>query len=107
MASALLPLFISSCEKIEKPYKLPPKPAEDIKVIQLNLGENYESQVFLDIFDSMPIKSTLKCADWDLSFESKANGFRITLNGGTGVLIANTGKTKIERVNDPEYLHYS
>lgn len=95
-----------ACEKVEKPVKLPPKPAEDLRVIQLDLGENYESQIFLNIFDSIPVKTSVKCSDWDLAFESKSFGFRITMNGGAGVLIANSGKTRFERVNDPEYLHY-
>lgn len=102
----LVLIGFTACEKVEKPVKLPPKPYEDLRVIQLDLGENYESQVFLNIFDSMPIKTTVKCSDWDLAFESKSFGFRITMNGGAGVLIANSGKTRFERVNDPEYLHY-
>lgn len=102
----LFSLGLFSCEKIEKPIKLPPKPSGDLKVMQIDLGENYESQVYLNIFDSLPVKTKVKCGDWDLSFECKPNGFRVAINGGASVLIANSGKTKIERVNDPEYLKY-
>lgn len=102
----LIGLGFSSCEKEETPYKLPPKPHGNIQINQIDLGENYESQVYINLLDSMPIKASFDGNSWDLAFESSSEGKRIFLNGGKGVLVSTSENKTFSRINDPEYLNY-
>lgn len=97
---------LSSCEKEESPYKLPPKPHGDIRINQINLGENYEDQIYIHLLDSPSVKASFDGNTWDLGFESRPEGKRIFLNGGKGVLVANSGNSSFIRISDPEYLNY-
>jgi len=99
-------LIFISCEKAEKPYQLPQKPDAKLQVAQINLGEKYTEQVYVNLFDSMPIKASIACAAWDLSFEAKTNGFRIFMNGGNDVKIAKTHNLDFQKINKPELYSY-
>lgn len=96
-------LVFTACEKQEKGYILPAKPDDQLNVFQLNLGENYEDQVYINFLDSNAVKATVKCNSWDLSFECGILGSKVYMNGGKGVLIASYGKGTYGRdinVND-------
>ena len=85
-------LLVLACEKPDKKYLLPPRPADSVEVTQIELGEDYENQVYINLLDSSPIKSSVKCNSWDLAFDCSNNGYKITMNGGKGVLIGTLGK---------------
>lgn len=89
-----------SCEKAEVPYKLPPRPNDSLTLMQLDLGENYEDQVFINFLDSDFVRARVKNHSWDLAFECNPDARRIFINGGKGVFIAAAGKdnflTKVE-----------
>ncbi|MCA0427299.1 MAG: HmuY family protein [Bacteroidetes bacterium] len=106
LAFCMAVLGLGSCEKEETPYKLPPKPHGNIRISQINLGENYEEQIYIHLLDSPSIKASFDGNSWDLSFESSPWGNRIYLNGGKGVLVANSGNKSFIRISEPEYLNY-
>jgi hypothetical protein len=86
----VLPMFYA-CEKAEKPVVLPPKPSDSLMLFQVNLGENYEDQVYIDFLDSNFIKASVKNKDWDLAFDCSLESNRIFMNGGKGVFIGILG----------------
>lgn len=81
-------LFLASCEKPETPYKLPPRPDNPPRMLQVDLGNNYEQQTFINLIDSNFIKGVLNINEWDLSFDCKPDAHRVLMNDGKGVLIA-------------------
>lgn len=88
--SVVLPLLIA-CEKDELPYVLPAAGALD--TMSANMGVNYDNQVYVDFKTgkqkSVPYRS------YDLAFETDANGFRIYLNTGKFMFVANSGDTSM------------
>ena len=87
--------FISSCEKEELPVKLPPKP-DNVQLGTADMTENYDRQVFVNLETGQ--QWTADNDDWDLQLEAHAHGCLIRLNGGKGVLVASTGKTRFDQV---------
>ncbi len=85
-------LILASCEKKEHPYSLPNRPTDSVTLFQLNLGEKYEDQVYIDFTDSNFIKSNVKNACWDIAIDCSFDYQRIYMNGGKGVFIAVLGK---------------
>ncbi len=104
MFGLLLVLF--ACEKAEKPYVLPPKPNAQLTVAQINLGEKYTEQVYVNLFDSVPVKASLLCSAWDLAFDAHSTGFRIYMNGGNDVRIAKTTGTAFLPIQSPEQFNF-
>ena len=86
VAFLFLTIF-NSCEKKEHPIILPP--GSDAIPGRINMGENYETQVFYD-FETNSVVKTSDCSSWDLAFESDKDGYHLWMNGGKGVLIANS-----------------
>ncbi len=91
-------LLFASCERAELPVKLPPKPIDSLRVLQVDLGEDYTLQKYINLFDSPAVKASFETNNWDLSFECGKYGFRIFQNGGKGVLTAVVGKEYLARV---------
>lgn len=87
-----LTFLFCSCEKEEKPVKLPPKPLDSVELFQVNLGEKYEEQVFIDFTDSNFIRANVKNNCWDIAIECSPEYQRIYMNGGKGVFIGVLGK---------------
>lgn len=100
----LLNLFLVSCEKQDEAVILPPPgPAQ---VADIEMGANYENQVFFDLDSGKTY--TQKNADWDLAFESGKWGTRVRLNGGFPIKAAQTGSTDWTAFYDPKkYIFYS
>lgn len=94
------------CEKADKPYVLPEKPNANLVVSQVNLGEKYTEQVYVNLFDSIPVKTSFASNAWDLSFEAKPEGFRILMNGGKNVRIAKTNYVQFQQISNPEQFNY-
>jgi len=88
----LLIFGLQSCEKAEKPYALHKKPNDSMVLVQVNMGEAYDNQVYINFLDSNFIKNTVKNTCWDLGFDCNANSKNIWMNGGKGVLLGTIGK---------------
>jgi hypothetical protein len=84
-------LLLTSCEKEEKPWALPPLP-DSVSVQQIDMGSDYNNQVYYDFQNG--IVRTVDNRSWDLAFDAAANGFLISMNGGTNVLIATLPDTQ-------------
>ncbi len=80
--------LLTACEKKEKAYILPDRPADSVRITQVNLGENYENQLFINFLDSNAVASAVKYDSWDLSFDCNPSGFHVYMNGGKGNLVA-------------------
>jgi hypothetical protein len=81
-------LVLNACEKPETPYTLPPRPINAARMLQVDLGSNYEQQTYINFLDSNIIKATVNINSWDIAFDCKPNAFRVLMNGGKGILIA-------------------
>ena len=87
----LIAFIFASCEKEEKPLVLPPKD-DAVKMGSAIMGEHYTTQVFVNL--STGQQWAVDNNAWDIQFESSADGYLVTMNGGKGVLIGNCG-TKV------------
>ena len=87
LVSLLFVFIFSACEKPETPYALPPRPIDAPRMLQVDLGDNYEQQTFINFRDSSFVKATVNINSWDLAFDCNPNSYRILMNGGKGVLI--------------------
>lgn len=85
-----LAIFLSACEKEEKPVVLPPKPA-DVKLMSVDMGKEYINQIFLNIHNGQ--STSIDNRSWDLAFDASASGIAIYQNSGTNILTANSGST--------------
>jgi hypothetical protein len=79
-------LFLTSCEKEDSPITLPP-PGE-MKVVSASMGLNYDDQVFVDF--ETGLTKTVPYRSYDLAFEASADGWRVYLNTGKLMFVANT-----------------
>ncbi|MCE2740182.1 MAG: HmuY family protein [Sphingobacteriales bacterium] len=85
--ASLLLLVLSACEKPEKPYGLPPKPINAPRMMQVDLGDNYEQQTFINFTDSQFVKNTININSWDIAFDCNLDVHKVLMNGGKGILI--------------------
>jgi hypothetical protein len=80
---------LTSCEKDDQPVVLPPP--GDMQVMSASMGVNYDNQVYVDLETgnqkSVPYRS------YDLAFEASPQGWRVYLNTGKFMFVANTGST--------------
>jgi hypothetical protein len=98
--------LVASCERAELPVKLPPKPIEALRVLQVDLGEDYSLQKYINLFDTPSVKSSFETNNWDLSFECGKYGFRIFQNGGKGILTAEVGSEYLTRLGSNNTLKW-
>lgn len=79
-------ILFASCEKEDTPIQLPPP--GDLTTGSAAMGINYDNQVYVDFetgqTTSVPYRS------YDLAFEASADGWRIYLNTGKFMFVANT-----------------
>ncbi len=94
--ASLVFLSFMACEKKEKPITLPPK--GDGQMLQVNMGETYEYQFFINL-EEQKIVHISKIDSWDLALQSGSNQHAVFLNGGKGMAAYNTHKTKFEDVS--------
>lgn len=98
MLLAVLGLFtLSSCEKEEPLWKLPPPGAEQTG--QVAMGENYETTIYYKFATQSSITYNLNT--WHLAFESKPEGWRIRVNGGRAMQVWRTGSTNFDDTFTP------
>jgi len=78
--------LFTSCEKEDTAIVLPPP--GDLKLMVADMGVNYDNQVYVDLETgsqkSVPYRS------YDLAFEAAPGGFRVYLNTGKLMFVANT-----------------
>jgi hypothetical protein len=92
----LLVMFMSvSCEKKDKPLSLPPK--GDGTIMQLDMGENYNFQYFVNLEEERIVHIS-RNDTWDLAFESNEAGKAVYLNAAKNMAAYNTGKTTFDAV---------
>jgi hypothetical protein len=87
-------LFLSACEKIDRPYELPPP--GDVVRAEVNMGENYDTEIYFHFADKQ--QYTMNLNDWDLAFETGPQNYLIRMNGGKQVQVFNTGSTNFNLV---------
>lgn len=98
MTLSILGLFtLSSCEKEEPLWKLPPPGAEETD--QVAMGENYETTIYYKFSTKNKIERSLNT--WYLAFESKPNGWHVRVNGGRAMQVWRTGSTNFDDVFSP------
>ncbi|MBL0340668.1 MAG: hypothetical protein IPP71_06950 [Bacteroidetes bacterium] len=85
-------LFFASCEKEDTAIVLPPP--GDLKLSVANMGSNYDNQVYFDF--ETGFQKSVPYRSYDLAFEASADGFRVYLNTGKFMFIANTFSTDIQ-----------
>lgn len=76
----------SSCMKEDKAIVLPPP--GDQQTMSASMGINYDDQVYVDL--ATGAKKTVPYRIYDLAFEASPNGFRVYLNTGKLMFVANT-----------------
>jgi hypothetical protein len=89
--------LMSSCEKEEKALVLPP--ATGASHASVNMGNNYERQIYFDFETGLPV-FTSDPDSWDLAFEAGANGRHIFMNGGRDVYVHNTHLQRMSEVTE-------
>jgi hypothetical protein len=91
IASALL--LLTSCEKKEDLWQLPP--AGEEKIARFRMGENYETSVFFNLETGEYVMRNYD--EWDLAFASGVNDFYLVMNGGKGIQVYNTHDTAFSK----------
>jgi len=80
----ILGICVVSCHKEELP--IPKHDSGDAIEVQVAMGDDYRTQLYYDLGQNAVISSNDK-VDWDLAFESSANGAHILLNSSRGMSI--------------------
>jgi hypothetical protein len=84
-------ILFSSCEKEDKAIVLPP-PGDLTKAVA-NMGSAYDNQVYFDF--ETGTQKVVPYRSYDIAFEASADGFRVYLNTGKFMFVANTFSTDI------------
>jgi hypothetical protein len=87
-------LMLSSCEKKEPLWELPPPGSEETD--QVAMGEMYDDCVFYKF--STKAQTTRNLNSWHLAFESAPQGWNIRINGGRAMQACNSGTTQFEQL---------
>ena len=87
--------IIFGCIKEELPIQ--PHQQGGVSVNQVDMGPDYEQQIFYNLNDTSVISTNLR-TDWDLGFECSINGWHIILNNSLGGKIANTNDTSFSAI---------
>ena len=88
-------LFLSSCLKEEFP--VPKKDLGGLQTAQIEMGNNYEYQIFYDL-SSHKITAKNSKYIWDIAFENGTNGNHIVINNGKNMRVFTTQEIELENV---------
>ncbi|TND09811.1 MAG: hypothetical protein FD123_935 [Bacteroidetes bacterium] len=97
VAAVAVLLLLASCEKAELPV-----PAHDPGTVitnTVNMEINYKWQIYFDLGTNSVVGQNLK-SNWDLGFETSANGFHVVLNSAKAMYALNSGDTVFAQVTD-------
>lgn len=100
----LIGLVLGSCEKDEIPVA--PHEPGDVVEDQVEMNSDYRYQLFYSLEDTSIVSQNLK-TDWDLGFESGAEGWHLILNTALGGGVANTQINDFEAVADTAGLDWN
>ncbi len=92
-----LACWCSACDRRELP--VPAHVAGDVQTHAVDLGADYRWQAFFDLGTGQMVASNLK-TDWDLGFETTADGYHIVLNTSKAMYAFPTAATDMADVND-------
>jgi hypothetical protein len=92
----ILPALVA-CEKKDKPI-VPVVPA-NVEENAVQMGNQYERQIFFDLGTNAEVKSSDKMA-WDLAFETTQNGRLIRLNSSRRMVASQTGISDFAQVTN-------
>lgn len=84
---ALIIFSCASCMKEDQALVLPP-PGNLTRVVA-DIGADYSKQVFVNLANNTQVTRNLQ--DWDMAFETSADGFHVFLNSGKYMFACNTG----------------
>ncbi len=87
----LLILLFTACEKEDVAIKLPPPGT--LQTMTATMGSFYDDQVYVDF--ETGAQKVVPYRSYDLAFEASPTGFRVYLNTGKYMFVANTGSTDI------------
>ena len=90
-------ILLSSCEKKELPA--PAYDRGDALTVEVEMTPNYKNQVWYSLSENKVVSTNLK-SEWDLAFESAANGTHIFLNGSKSMRVYKTNATSLTAVTD-------
>lgn len=97
IAVCTLIVMLSACQKKELPA--PAFDRGDIVTNQVDMGSTYKNQIWFSLSNNKIVSTNLK-TDWDLAFETSANGNHIMLNGAKGMKLYKTNFTDLSLVTD-------
>lgn len=95
LINIIILLLLSSCEKKDSPITLPTK--GDGAVLQVDMGENYDYQFFINL-DLGKVVHSSKNNLYHLAFQSGNNQQGVLTNSGLGMAVYNTGKSDFSNV---------
>lgn len=108
IAALGISLSLFSCEKKELPVpKYVPVEVVDttshtvgpLQTTQVDMGTDYRTQIWFSLGENRVVATNFK-SDWDLAFESSANGFHVMLNGARAMKVLKTNYGNMQQVTD-------
>lgn len=82
--------MLGSCQMEEKALSIPTQP-DSVSTHRVVMGADYNNQVYVSLKTGQV--KTVDNRSWDLCLDAKPKGFLMSMNGGTGVRIAETNDT--------------
>jgi hypothetical protein len=101
LLSSIWLVFLYSCEKKDKPIKLPPR--GDGQVLQVDMGEDYDYQFFISLKHQKVVHIS-RSDMWDIAFQNGTDQHGVFLNGGKGMAAYKTSKTNFADVHAADTL---
>ena len=88
---------LTGCLKEDEPMVLP-SPATGAQVFSVNIGSNYNREVYFSLKTKDSIGNEVN--GWDFAFESAANGTHVYINGGFGVKVSQSHYQDMNAIHD-------
>lgn len=88
-------VLFSACLKEELP--VPKKDKGGMQTAQVEMGNDYENQIFYNLSAHKVTKKTSKYI-WDIAFENGSNGKHIIINNGKNMRVFTTNETALDNV---------
>lgn len=88
---------LTGCLKEDEPIVLP-SPATGAQVFSVNIGSNYNREVYFSLGNKDSIGNEVD--EWDFAFESTTNGTHVYINGGFGVRVSQSYHYDMDAIHD-------
>lgn len=99
----MLCVSVIGCDKGEIP--VPVRQAGDVITDQVEMGSDYSEVIYYNLLTKSVVHSHLK-TDWDLGFETGADGWHVILNSGKAMVVSATNKQWLKDVSDSENAYW-